>query len=328
MLLPLPSPENQRRVAIILPAYNEALTVHDTIVDFHNVLPHARIYVVDNNSTDATGDIARAALAAHTIEGAVLLERRQGKGNAVRRAFLEVDADVYLMADADRTYPAAQAWELITPVLAGAVDMAVGDRRSEGDYARENRRPLHNFGNALVQWLVNMVSGSQFLDIMTGYRAMSRTFVRSYPLLVEDFALETDISLFAAQGRFRCVEIPVRYVDRPDGSHSKLNTLRDGMRVLLTIFRIVRFYKPLVFFSTCSVLLALCGLVLGIPVVAEYMQHQYVYKVPTAILASALEILAALLLSVGLNLDAIAHQRQTELEKTIRANSSPRFTAL
>ncbi len=321
----LPAPEDARRVAVILPAHNEELTVCGTILDFHKALPHAYIYVVDNASTDNTGNIARATMASHAIMGAVLTERRKGKGNAVRRAFLDVDADVYLMADADSTYPAAQAKELVTPVLAGEADMVIGDRHSNGDYQRENRRPLHNFGNTLVQRLVNMVSRTNFIDIMSGYRAMSRAFIRTYPLLVEGFQLETDLSLFAAQGRFRCLEVPVRYVDRPQGSHSKLNTVRDGFRVLWTIFRIVRFYKPLLFFSLCAIVLALAGLLLGLPVILEYMRYQFVYKVPTAILASALEILAMLLFSVGLTLDGLAYQRQMELERTIQARTQARF---
>lgn len=320
------SPSDLGDIAIILPAWNEALTVGKTILDFHAALPHARIYVVDNNSTDATGDIARATLTEHGISGAVLHEKRQGKGNAVRRAFLEIDADIYLMADADCTYPPAQARALITPILEGRADMVVGDRRSGGDYRRENTRPLHNFGNNLVQRLVNAVSGSSFVDIMSGYRAMSRAFVRSYPLLVEGFQIETDLSLFAAQGRFRVEEVPVRYVDRPAGSFSKLNTLRDGLLVLMTIFRILRFYKPLSFFSACSLAVALLGLILGMPVILEYMEHKYIYKVPTAILASALELLAMALLSVGLNLDALAYQRQLETEKTIRDQTRPRYT--
>lgn len=313
-------------IAIILPAFNEALTVRETILEFHAALPQARIYVVDNNSSDGTGDLARAALEECGVAGAVLFENRRGKGNAVRRAFLEVDAAVYLMVDADCTYPASQAWDLITPILEGRADMVVGDRHSEGDYRRENSRPLHNFGNNLVQRLVNFVSGARFKDIMSGYRAMSRALVRSYPLLVEGFQIETDLSLFAAQYRFRCEEVPVRYVDRPHGSVSKLNTLHDGMGVLMTIFRIVRFYKPLTFFFAVSLFLALSGLALGAPVIVEYMTHKYIYRIPTAILASALEILSMILLSVGLNLDALAHQRQLETEKTVREYTPPRFT--
>lgn len=313
-------------IAIILPAYNESLTIRETIAGFHAALPHARIYVIDNNSGDDTAALARSTLEALGAAGAVLHESRQGKGNAVRRAFMEVDADVYLMADADCTYPPEQARELLAPVLAGEADMVVGDRRSGGDYQRENTRPLHNFGNRLVQKLVNLVCGSHFVDIMSGYRAMSRTFVRSYPLLVEGFQIETDLSLFAAQGRFRCREVPVRYVDRPAGSFSKLNTVRDGLRVLLTIFRIVRYYKPLIFFSLLSLFLCLSGVALGIPVILEYMQYHYIYKIPTAILASGLEGLAVTLFSVGLILDALAYQRRMETEKTIQHYTRPRFS--
>lgn len=311
-------------VAVILPAYNEAQTVCDTVLGFHAALPGARIFVVDNNSSDGTGDLARALFAERGIPGGVLFEPRRGKGNAVRRAFLEIEARAYLMADADCTYPPAQARELLAPILANEADVIVGDRRSQGDYSRENTRPLHDFGNKLVQRLVNMVGGSEYVDIMSGYRAMSRAYVRSYPLLVDGFQLETDMALFAAQGRFRCREIPVRYVNRPAGSVSKLNTLRDGMRVLMTIFTILRFYKPLLFFSLCSLVMALAGLLLGLPVINEFMETHYVSKVPTAILASSLEVLAMVLFSVGLNLDALAHQRAIELEKTIRQNTSPR----
>lgn len=318
--------DRQADIAIILPAYNEELTVRDTLMGFHEALPGARIYVIDNNSSDNTAALARETMTEHHIPGAVLFEGRQGKGNAVRRAFIDVEADVYLMADADCTYPPAQAAELVAPVLAGEADMVVGDRRSQGDYQRENTRPLHNFGNKLVEKLVNLVGRSRFVDIMSGYRAMSRSFVRSYPLLVEGFQIETDISLYAAQGRFRCREIPVRYTDRPEGSFSKLNTLRDGLRVLLTIFRIVRFYKPLVFFLGLSLFFAVLGLVLGFPVLLEYMEHRYIYKVPTAVLAAALELLAGIFLSVGLNLDALAYQRQLEMEKNIREHSYPVFT--
>ncbi len=317
--------EQQADIAILLPAYNEALTVVQTIFDFHAALPAARIFVIDNNSSDATAALAQEAMREKNIPGAVLSEKRKGKGNAVRRAFMEVEAKVYLMADADCTYPAAQAAQLVLPVLEGRADMVIGDRRSQGDYSRENNRPMHDFGNMLVQKLVNMVGGTQFDDIMTGYRAMSRTFVRSYPLLVEGFQIETDISLFAGQGRFRCEQVPVRYVDRPEGSESKLNTVQDGLRVLMTIFRIVRLYKPLTFFLTLSVFFAVWGLFLGLPVVWEFMQTSYITKVPSAVLAAALELLAATMLSVGLNLDALAHQRHIEMENTIRKNTVARY---
>lgn len=318
--------DRQKDIAIILPAWNEEKTVVQTIVGFHAALPGARIYVIDNNSTDSTAALAREALERHQILGAVLFERRQGKGNAVRRAFLDIDADVFLMADADCTYPPEQAAEIVAPVLAGEYDMVVGDRRSQGDYARENSRPMHEFGNRMVQCLVNLVGRSQMVDIMSGYRAMSKTFVRCYPLLVEGFQIETDLSLYAAQGRFRCREVPVRYIDRPAGSESKLSTVKDGIRVLMTIFQIVRFYRPLTFFSLCSLVLCLLGLLLGLPVIWEYISTSYITRVPTAILASALEILAITIFSAGVIMDALAYQRQMEIENNIKKNTRPKYS--
>ncbi len=318
--------EQQKDIAIILPAYNESATVVQTILNFHEVLPAARIYVIDNNSKDDTQALAKATMQEHAIPGAVIFEARQGKGNAVRRAFLEIEAQVYLMADADCTYPADQAVEMVLPILRNEADMVIGDRISQGDYAKENTRPMHNFGNSMVQRLVNWVGGSNFSDIMTGYRALSRPFVRTYPLLVEGFQIETDISLFACQGRFRCLEIPIRYVDRPEGSESKLRTVHDGVRVLLTIFRIMRFYRPLHFFFSVSAIFALAGLAAGIPVIWEYMSTQYITKVPTAILAVALEIVAANMLSVGLSLDGLARQHQISIEKALQEHSIPLYT--
>ncbi len=313
--------ELQGDIAIILPAYNESQTVVETIYAFHKALPAARIYVVDNNSTDDTSAKARAAMQSKNIPGEVLFERRQGKGNAVRRAFIEVDAVAYLLADADCTYPADQAAEMLLPILRNEADMVIGDRISGGDYKSENKRPLHNFGNILVQRLVNFVGKSHFNDIMTGYRALSAPLVRSYPLLVEGFQLETDISLFATHARLRCVEIPIRYVDRPAGSFSKLSTVLDGTRVLLTIFRIMRFYRPLSFFTSFAIFFCILGLLLGIPVVNEFMQTGYITKVPTAILAAALEIVATTLIGVGFTLDALAQQHAITIENTFKRHT-------
>ncbi len=317
----------QKHIAIILPAYNESLTVVETLLAFHEALPAARIYVVDNNSTDDTQAKAKLAMQEHNIPGTVLFEARKGKGNAVRRAFIEVDAKAYLLADADCTYPASQAAEMLLPILQNEADMVIGDRISGGDYKSENKRPLHNFGNHLVQRLVNLVGKSNFNDIMTGYRALSAPLVRSYPLLVEGFQLETDISLFAARARLRCVEIPIRYQDRPEGSFSKLSTLYDGISVLLTIFRIMRFYRPLSFFSVIAAFFCILGLVLGIPVVLEFMQTGFIKKVPTAILAAALEIIATNLMSVGLILDASTQQHAAITENTFKMHAKARYTA-
>ena len=194
------------RIAIILPAYNEELTLRDTMLEFHAVLPHAAIYVVDNNSTDATAAIAAETLGQLDCTGALISEPRQGKGFAVRRAFIDVDADIYVLADADLTYPAQSAPAMIDAVRSNAADMVVGDRHSEGHYQRENQRPLHNFGNRLVQSLVNRLFGSRLVDIMSGYRVCSRQFVKNYPILVSGFQLETDMTLHALQTRFRILD--------------------------------------------------------------------------------------------------------------------------
>ncbi len=314
-------------IAIILPAYNEELTIGGTIEGFHGAIPEARIYVVDNNSNDNTAVIAEKTLKTFNISGAVLHEARQGKGNAVRRAFLEVDADIYVMADADMTYPPAQVRELIQPIIDGRADMVNGDRHSGGDYAAENDRPLHNLGNNLVQKLVNSVSGASVIDIMTGYRALSRTFVETYPILVEGFQLETDMTIFALQSRFRIIEVPIRYVNRPAGSYSKLNTCSDGLRVLRTILNLFRHYKPLVFFSIAAIILALSGMVLGIPVIMEFMATGYVSHIPLAILASGIEIIAVVTFGIGLTLDSIAYHRRIDIENMLHKNTLPYYKA-
>lgn len=243
----------------------------------------------------------------------------------MRRAFFEIDADVYVLVDADMTYPAEALPQLVAPILAGEVDMVYGDRLSEGDYARQNRRTFHGFGNNLVQGLVNVVSGSHFTDIMTGYRALSRAFVKSYPVLVEGFQLETDITLFAAQARLRVLGIPIRYVDRPEGSYSKLNTFKDGFRVLSTIFTIFRQCNPLVFFSfvaaCCVGLSILCGSV----VIGEWLATHFVTRVPLAVLSVAFGLLGAIALGTGFTLDAVNYHRRLQLEALLQQNTTPRF---
>lgn len=240
------------KVAVVLPAYNEEQTIAAAIEDFHQALPDAAVWVINNRSSDATEQTALDTLTRLGCKGGVVNERRPGKGNAVRRAFLDIDADIYILADADLTYPAAQAHELMAPVIAGEADMVVGDRHSSGRYATENKRALHGFGNRLVRDLVNKLFHSDLADIMSGYRVFNRRFVKSYPVLVEGFEIETDMTLHALDKRFRIVEIPVDYRDRPAGSFSKLNTLRDGARVLGTIGNVLRYYRPLFFFWWCS----------------------------------------------------------------------------
>jgi len=302
---------------VVLPAYNEELTVAATIRSFHAQLPQARIVVVNNNSSDQTRAVAERTLSELGANGCVLDEPRPGKGNAVRRAFLEINADIYVLADADQTYPAERVHDLMRPVLDGRADMVVGDRHSGGHYARENSRLLHGFGNRLVQRLVNMLFRTNLVDIMSGYRVMSRRFVKNYPVLVEGFQIETDVTLHALHNRFRIVEISVEYRDRPEGSVSKLNTVRDGTRVLFAIMQILRYYRPLVFFGFSAAVFGFLGLVAAVPVAQDWIQHRYVYHVPLAILATGLEITALTLLGTGLILDTIVHFQRLQFERSI-----------
>jgi glycosyltransferase involved in cell wall biosynthesis len=312
-------------VAIILPAYNEELTIKGTIEAFHRAMPAASIFVVNNNSSDSTKSLAAQTLADSGINGAVIDEPRQGKGNAVRRAFLEINADVYVLSDADLTYPADRIHDMAKPILEGAAEMVVGDRRSGGHYASENKRPLHNFGNALVQSLVNRLFHSNLVDIMSGYRAFSRAFVKSYPILVEGFQIETDMTLHALHRRMRIKEIPVEYRDRPAGSFSKLSTLSDGARVITTIAQILRFYRPLVFFASLSALFGVAGLLVAIPVFQDWIGSGYIEHVPSAVLAAALEIVAFSLFGVGLILDSVAYheRKRSELQFLSSTGAGP-----
>lgn len=304
-------------MAIVLPAYNEEITIEATIRAFHAALPEAAIWVVNNRSSDATEAIARTTLSSLGGMGGVLNEGRKGKGNAVRRAFLEIDADIYVLADADLTYPAERIHDLMAPVLAGQADMVVGDRHSAGHYAVENKRALHGFGNRLVRNLVNRLFNAKLADIMSGYRVFSRRFVKNYPILVEGFEIETDVTLHALDKRFRIVEIPVEYVDRPAGSVSKLNTISDGARVLFVIMQILRYYRPMVFFGGLSLLFGLTGIFAALPVIQDWISERYIHHVPLAILATGFEIVAVMTLGVGLILDSMVYQKRLAYERDI-----------
>lgn len=309
--------KSMTKIAIILPAYNEELTISGTIEAFYYEMPEARIVIVNNNSKDATAAIACDTLKRLGAHGEVLDERRQGKGNAVRRAFTDVDADIYIMSDADLTYPADRIHDLIYPIFANRADMVVGDRLSGGHYKSENKRNFHGFGNHLVKWLINKLFRADLKDIMTGYRAFSRKFVKNYPILVEGFQIETDITLHALDKRFRIEEIPVEYIDRPAGSFSKLNTFADGARVLFTIAQVLRYYRPLVFFGGLALLFGLLGLTAAVPVFQDWLLHRYIYHVPLAVLAASLELVAVMSLSVGLVLDSITHQYKMNFERNL-----------
>lgn len=298
------------RIAVLIPCYNEEQTIARVVHDFTSALPEACIYVYDNNSTDKTAQCARKAGAQ------VRFESRQGKGNVVRQMFRDIEADVYLMVDGDDTYPAEAARELVAPILEGVADMTVGDRLSNGSYGKENDRAFHGFGNNLVRWLIKAIYGYSFNDVMTGYRAFSRAFVKTMPVLSSGFQIETEISIHAVDHRWRVVEIPIIYRDRPEGSESKLSTVSDGMLVIKAIASLFKEYRPLAFFSIISALWLICGLLAGIPVICEYLQTGLVERLPSAVLAVGFVFLAALSMTSGIILDTVAkaERKRWELE--------------
>lgn len=295
-------------IAVIIPCYNEAPTIGKVVDDFHRELPEATVYVYDNASTDATAAIAMGHGAT------VRFEPRQGKGNVCRQMFRDIDADCYLMVDGDDTYPAESALSLCAPILAGEADMVVGDRLSNGTYAQQNTRAFHGFGNDLVRAMIKWIYGYGFEDVMTGYRAMSRPFVKTIPVLSEGFQIETELSIHAVDRRWRIADVPVEYRDRPEGSVSKLNTVRDGLRVIAMIGTLFKDYRPLKFFSLVALLFCISGLCAGIPVVTEYFTTGLVPRFPTAILAAALMFMAALSLATGFILDAVAKVERKQWE--------------
>lgn len=295
-------------IAALVPCYNESLTIAKVCDDFKKYLPEATVYVYDNNSSDGTAKIA----AEH---GAVVVhEGRQGKGNVVRQMLRDIDADCYVMVDGDDTYPIEQVREVIAPILEGTADHVVGDRLSNGTYAAENKRAGHGFGNDLVRWLIKVLYGFEYTDVMTGYRAFNREFAKTLPVLSPGFEIETELSIHAVDKNWRIVQVPIDYRDRPEGSESKLNTVSDGIKVLKMIFSLFKDYKPLGFFSLIALVLFVIGLVLGIPVIAEFAATGLVPRFPTAILAVAFCGLAALMLVCGLILDTVVKGNRRDWE--------------
>lgn len=302
------------KIAVILPAYNEELTIKATILDFAKYLPDAEIVVVDNNSKDNTNQIAKETFEANEINGKVIFESLQGKGFAVRKAFTEIDADVYIMADADMTYPAKDVSKLMKPVIDGIADIVIGDRHSGGHYAKENKRNLHGLGNNLVKNMINILFKTDLKDIMSGYRVFSKKFVKNYPILVSGFQLETDMALHTLDKRFRIIEIPIDFIDRPEGSFSKLNTYSDGFKVIMTILNIFRIYKPFKFYFLLFIFFTMLTLLAGFPVILEFIQTGLVEHIPLAILSVGLGLISIITLTLGLILDAITHQHNIDFE--------------
>jgi len=295
------------KIAILIPCYNEEKTIAGVVADFAAALPEANIYVYDNNSTDRTVEYAQAA-------GAIVRhEYQQGKGNVIRAMFREIDADCYIMIDGDDTYPAKHAREMADLVLQKGVDMVIGDRLSS-TYFDENKRPFHNFGNKLVRNLINIIWKARVKDIMTGYRAFSKSFVKLFPVMSDGFEIETEMTIHALDKRFNLKEIQIDYRDRPEGSFSKLNTQRDGLKVLATIFSLFKEYSPLKFWGLVALLLFIVSAILFVPIFIVFLKTGFVPRFPTLIVSGFLALAALLSFFAGLILDVIATKDRKQFE--------------
>lgn len=296
------------KVAVLIPCYNEELTIGKVVKDFKTHLPEAVIYVYDNNSTDKTADIAKE-------HGAIVrYERKQGKGNVMRSMFRDIDAECYILVDGDDTYPAEAAPELVFAVTEnGGGDLVIGDRLSS-TYFTENKRLFHNSGNVLVKNLINKFFKSNIKDIMTGYRGFSYEFVKTFPVLSQGFEIETEMTIHALDKNFSIKSIPIQYIDRPEGSQSKLNTYKDGFKVIMMIFNLYRLYKPFQFFSLFALLFLILSVVFFIPVFIDYTKTGIVPKFPSLIVSTALFVVSALSFSASLILDSVRKNGRQQFE--------------
>ncbi len=298
---------NGKKIAVLIPCYNESLTIEKVVKDYKKVLPEADIYVYDNNSKDNTDEIAKKA-------GAIVkYEYKQGKGNVIRSMFKDINADCYLMIDGDDTYPAEHAREMCYYVLNGQADMVIGDRLSS-TYFEENKRPFHNFGNVLVRGLINKLFKSNVRDIMTGYRAFSYDFVKTFPILSKGFEIETEMTIHSLDKNLLLKEIPVQYRDRPEGSVSKLNTISDGIKVVKTIARLFKEYKPQVFFSIFGIVFLLISLGFGIPVFIDYFKTGLVNRFPTLIFSGFMLMISVLSFVCGIILEVVVKKHRQLFE--------------
>lgn len=300
------------KIAVLVPCYNESKTIKKVVEDFKRVLPEAVIYIYDNNSTDGTDEIARDA-------GAVVrYEYKQGKGNVIRRMFRDIDAECYIMIDGDDTYPAEAAPEMAKLVFEKNADMVVGDRLSS-TYFTENKRPFHNFGNSLVRKSINVLFETDIKDIMTGYRAFSYLFVKTFPVLSKGFEIETEMSIHAADKNMQVENVVIEYRDRPEGSVSKLNTFSDGFRVLKTIARLYQTYKPMNFFGSVAAVLALLSVVFMIPILIQYGQTGLVPHFPTLIACGFVMLAAIQSFFSGLILTTLGQKNRQDFEMQLQA---------
>ena len=295
------------KIAVLIPCYNEALTIANVVKEWHEALPEAKIYVYDNNSKDKTADIAREA-------GAIVRhEYKQGKGNVIRRMFREIDAEAYVMVDGDDTYSASRAREMVDLVLFKQADMVVGDRLSS-TYFTENKRRFHNFGNSIVKKSINLLFKSNIKDVMTGCRAFSFEFVKTFPVLSTGFEIETEMSIHALDKNMNIENVVIDYRDRPEGSESKLNTYLDGFKVIFTIFRLFRIYKPYAFFGFFSLILLLLAVIFFIPILITYLKTGLVPDFPTLIVCGFAAIAALISFFSGLQLQNFVQKDKRDFE--------------
>ncbi|WP_407381143.1 glycosyltransferase family 2 protein [Methanobrevibacter sp.] len=295
------------KTAILIPCYNESATIAKVVSDFKRVMPHADVYVYDNNSTDGSDEIARE-------NGAIVrYEYKQGKGNVVKSMFRDINADCYIMVDGDDTYPAESALEFEKLVLDGKADMVIGDRLSS-TYFEENDRLFHNTGNKLVKKSINLFFSSDLKDIMTGMRAFSFDFVKSFPISSKEFEIETEMSVFALRNGFNIIEIPIQYRDRMEGSESKLNTYKDGYKVIKMIIALIRDKKPLLFFSSISAVLLIIAGIYFFPILLMYFSSGYVLKIPTLIVISTVVIVAVIIFFIGVLLHVLQKQHDERFQ--------------
>lgn len=305
------------KIAVLIPCYNESQTIEKVVTDWKKELPEAVIYVYDNNSTDNTAEIARNA-------GAVVrYEYQQGKGNVIRRMFREIDAECYVMVGGDDTYPAEFGREMVSKVLDRKVDMVVGDRLSS-TYFEENKRPFHNFGNSLVRGTINRLFKSNIRDIMTGYRAFSYLFVKTFPVLSKGFEIETEMSIHAVEKNMLVENVIIEYRDRPEGSESKLNTYSDGAKVLGTIARLYKNYRPFRFFGIVALLLMIISAVMFVPVLVTYIQTGLVPNFPTLIVSGFVALAAIQSFFAGLILTTLVEKDRQDFEFKLQMASNGR----
>ena len=308
------------KIAVLIPCYNEAVTIKKVINDFQRELPEATIYVYDNNSSDDTAKIAKA-------EGAVVRhEYQQGKGNVIRRMFRDIDAECYIMTDGDDTYPAEFAREMCDKVLERNVDMVVGDRLSS-TYFEENKRPFHNFGNSIVRASINTIFKSDIKDIMTGYRAFSYNFVKTFPVLSKGFEIETEMTIHTVDKNMLCENVIIEYRDRPDGSESKLNTYSDGIKVLMTIARLFKNYKPYLFFTIIAIILFVLSVGFFIPVLISFFKTGMVDKLPTVVVCGITMLASIISYFSGLVLDTMKQKNRQDFEMELH-KANDRFKEL